>query len=164
MGLFRRISLGCNVSKSDTMTFHPGEIRSGMSQEAFIQIRTWEVATHREHLRRRVMCLDCGVEMKNGSLTSHRRHLHGNNQEINWYRLPVSQYKNLSQVYEVRFLRDISKCQCPLSGWPGLSRSRSGLMNHFNRMYWKDSIQILDENPTPYPHCDRCRHQVPRNS
>ena len=35
IGLSRRIGLMVNVTKSKTMTFHPGEIRLGMSEEVF---------------------------------------------------------------------------------------------------------------------------------
>ena len=35
IGLFRRVKIMANVTKSNTMTCHPGVIHKGMSEEAF---------------------------------------------------------------------------------------------------------------------------------
>ena len=68
IGLFRRIVLAANFSKSNTMDFHPGVIRSSMSEEDFYWIITGERATYWEHLRRRVPCPECWAEMTAVSL------------------------------------------------------------------------------------------------
>ena len=50
IGLFLRIALMSNISKSKTMTCHPGEIWSGMSEEAVGRKITGKVATYQERL------------------------------------------------------------------------------------------------------------------
>ena len=99
--------------------------------------------------------------MMAGSMIAHLQRLHGTYPEINWYRMLLRQYKHLPQVYEVSFHREISKFQSPFPGCPGSSRLRIGLCNNFNRMHWKDSIQIPEDNTDPNPHCERCGLQIP---
>ena len=106
-------------------------------------------------------CPKCRVEMTSRSLTSHRQCLHVTEIYISWDSITVSQYEHLTQVYEGRPPRDIRKCQRPFPDCPGLSHSRIGLRNHFNMMHWQDSIQILEDHPVPYPHCEICGRQVP---
>ena len=94
------------------------------------------------------------------SLTAHLQRIHDTGTAINWDSLLLIQQEHLPQVYEVGFPQDISKCQYPFPRWPSSSRSRSGFHNHFNRMHWQVSIQILEDCPAPYPHCERCGCQV----
>ena len=89
-----------------------------MSKVAFGRSIIGEGDTYRERLRIGVPCPDCGVEMMTGYLTDHRRWIHGTDPDIDWYRLTVIQHEHLTQAYEVRFLRDSSKCQHPFSGCP----------------------------------------------
>ena len=39
-------------------------------------------------------------------------------------------------VYEVIFLTVVKLCHCPFPGFPGTSRSRGGLQNHFIWIHW----------------------------
>ena len=55
-------------------------------------------------LQRRISCPECGVELTAGSMTAHRRCMHGTDPVINWIRLPVSQTEHQPQVYNVIFL------------------------------------------------------------
>ena len=64
-------------------------------------------------------------------------------------------------MYEVILLTNMHSRQCPFPGCPVLSRSRSGLQNYFSRLHWGESILILEEHPTTFPHCERCKLQVP---
>ena len=52
IGLFHRIGLMANVSKSKMMKFHPGKTRSVLLEEVVGQRSTRKGATHRERLRR----------------------------------------------------------------------------------------------------------------
>ena len=80
-----------NVEKSKTVTFQPGEIHTGMSEEVLSWMIKGEGATYREHLQRRIPCPDWGVELTARSITAHRRLLHGSDPEIYWDILPVRQ-------------------------------------------------------------------------
>ena len=59
--IFRRFGLMSNVAKSKTMTFQPGSICTGVSEEAFSQRSTREGATYKKHLQQSILCPDCGV-------------------------------------------------------------------------------------------------------
>ena len=65
------------------------------------------------------------------------------------------------QVYKVSFPWDIIYFQLPFPGFPGSSYAIRGLRNHFNRIHCKGNVQILKGHPIPYPHYERCGHQVP---
>ena len=106
-------------------------------------------------------CIEFQVEMTTSSLTAYRWKLHGTVPTIYWDRLPVIQYKHLPQVYEDRFPRESSKYQCTFTGCLRPYHSRSGLSNHSTMMHLCDRIHILEDHPTPYPHCEICGHQVP---
>ena len=89
IGLFRRISLEDNITKSKKMIFQPGDIWSGMSADAFTRRRTGEGKNYHDHLRRQIPFPECGVEMTAGSLTDHHRRMHGTKPEIDQERLLV---------------------------------------------------------------------------
>ena len=111
-------------------------------------------------MRRKNPYPDWGVEMTSRYMKAHHQWIHGTDPDIDWDRLLVSQHKNLPQVYEVSFPNTTSKCHRPLPGRLWWFSTRSGLTNHFNRTQWRDSIQILEDHPTPYPHWKRCGRQV----
>ena len=138
--LFRRVILMTNVSKSKTMTCHPGEICIGISKEAFSQSSKEEGSTYRECLRRRIPCLYCRVDLTARYMMDHCRKLHGAEPEIEWDQLLFSHPEHLPLVYEVRFPTKMQSCQCPFPGCPRIFRSRIGLRNHFSRLHWGYSI------------------------
>ena len=106
-GLFRRVRMMANVAKVNTTTFQPGEIHTGISDEAFIMMSIGEGATYRERLRRRMRCPDYGVDLTSGYMTDHHRQLHGTDTYIDWERLPVSKTEQLLLVYEFSFLTNM---------------------------------------------------------
>ena len=65
--------------KTNIMTYQPGVIFTGVSEEAFIWSSTVEGDTYRERLR-----TDCGVKLMAMSMKAHHRLLHGTETEINW--------------------------------------------------------------------------------
>ena len=118
-------------------------------------------ASYCELLRRRTPCPVCSVELTSGSMTAHRRMMHGTETEIDWNRLPFSQTEYLSQAYYTRFPKGTTQCPCPLHVLPGSYWTCNGLRNHFNQQHWVDSIIILEDNPSPFPKCYCCVIQVP---
>ena len=108
--LFRRVILMTNVSKSKTMTCHPGEICIGISKEAFSQSSKEEGSTYRECLRRRIPCPDCRVDLTARYMMDHCRKLHGAEPEIEWDQLLFSHPEHLPLVYEVRFPTKMQLC------------------------------------------------------
>ena len=105
VGLFRRYVLVSNIPKSHIMTLHTGELRAGMSEEAMALKCTGVGDSYQVRLRRRIPCPEFEVELTTGSMTAHRRRMHGTEPKIDWSWLPVSQTVHQPQVYDVRFLR-----------------------------------------------------------
>ena len=126
----------------------------GMSEEAFGRHSTGEVATYRERLRRKAPFPDCGVEMTAGSITYHIHRINGTEPEIDWDRILVSQHNHIHQVYGVRLPKDTDNYKSSFQGCPWSSLTISGLWKKFNRMHWRESIQILEEHPTLCLHCE----------
>ena len=93
-------------------------------------------------------------------MTAHRKRQHRIDPAINWDWLPVSQTDLPPQVFEVSFPRVMTKYQCPFPGCPGSSHTWICLRNHFKRHHWRDSMIILNEHLSLFPHCDRCGRKV----
>ena len=85
IGIFRRVEIMANVEKSKTMTCHPGDIFAGMPEEAFSWRSKGDGDTYRDSLRRCIPSPECGVGLTSGSMTAHRRLLHGTEPAIDWY-------------------------------------------------------------------------------
>ena len=89
------------------MTCQPKALQSGVLEEAVGQRCTEVGASYHGQLRRRIRCLECSVELTNGSMTAHQIRMHGSEPEIDWNRLPVLQTEHLPQVYDVIFPKGI---------------------------------------------------------
>ena len=158
--LFRRIRFMANVAKSKTTTWQPGAIHTGMPEEAFSKRRKGELATYRNCMRQHIPCPECGVELTAGSMTAHCRLLHGTEPSIDCDWLTVSQTEHLPLVYEFILLTNMQSCQCPFPRCNMTSQIRSVLQNNFIRIHWRESILIIEEHPTLFPHYEHCKRQV----
>ena len=103
VGLFRRYGLAANVAKSRTITFQPGSLWAGMSEEAMALKCTGVRYSYQVSLQSQIPCPDCGVELTVGSMIAHRRRIHRTDTAIDWSRLPISQKVHQPQVYDVSF-------------------------------------------------------------
>ena len=77
-----------NVKKSNTMTFQSGVIHTGMSEESVSLRSKVEGATYWEGMKWLTPSPDCGVELTDGSMTSHHRLLHMADPAIDCDQLP----------------------------------------------------------------------------
>ena len=82
--IFRSYGLVANIEKSRTMTCQPGSLRTGMSEEAMPLKCTGVGDSYRLRLRRRIPCLECGVELTAGSMVAHHRRMHWTDPAIYW--------------------------------------------------------------------------------
>ena len=143
VGLFRKYGLAANVANSCTMTFQPGLLRSGMSEEVKALKCTGVRDSYRVRLRRSIPCPECGFEITAGSMTAHRRRMHGTELEIDWSQLPVSQTEHQPQVYNLRFLQSTKRCPCPFPGFPGFYHMWNGLRLKFISQHRGGRLKIL---------------------
>ena len=77
MSLLCWYGLGENIAKSKSITYQPGTIQSGMSEEAVGQWCTGRGATYHDQMRRQKK-----VELNVGLMIAHRRRMHGTYPEI----------------------------------------------------------------------------------
>ena len=131
------------------MTCHPVAIISRMLEEAIKQHSTGKGETYMEQMSKKMQSPDCGVEMMSGFMTDHSRRIHETYPNIEWYRLQVSQHDHLTQIYDVIPPKTTSKFNLPFPWYSGFLQTRNGLRNHLNMMKFMDSLQIMEDNPTP---------------
>ena len=98
-GIFIRVVLMYNVSKSNTVSCQLGAIITGMLEEASSHSGIGERDMYWEHLCRSTPCPNCRVELTSGSMTAHRIRVHRTDPAIEWYRLPVIHTEHLTIVY-----------------------------------------------------------------
>ena len=163
-GLFRRYVLDANVANSNTITCQPGTLQAGISEDAMVLKCTGLGDLYQVRLRRKIPCLECGVELATRSMTPYHRCMHRTEPAIDWSRLPVSQTVHQPQVYNMRFPHKTKLCPCPFPRFLGLSRTWNVLSSQFNRQKWGDMIRILEEHLNPLPRCEQCGIQVPEGS
>ena len=66
------------------MTCRPCTAAGNWSEDAYGRFMTGEVLTFREKKRERFECGDCGKEVADGSLDSHRMSQHGKARKRRW--------------------------------------------------------------------------------
>ena len=77
VGIFRSYDLAANVSKSRIITCQPSALRAGILEEAMALKFTGVGYSYRVRLRRRIPCLECGVDLAADSIMAHRRRMYG---------------------------------------------------------------------------------------
>ena len=77
VGLFRIYGLAADATKSCTITYRPGALQAGISEETMVLKCTGVQELYRVRLQRLIPCPDCGVELTLGSMMEHRCHMHG---------------------------------------------------------------------------------------
>ena len=80
---------------------------------------------------------------------------------MNWAELNVLPADQPGQLYVANLPAHEEEYECPVLDCPGHYRNYAALRGHFCRHHWNDSIHIVEEGPTPFPHCERCHKQLP---
>jgi len=160
-GLFERVGLKTNTSKTEAMTCTPGPIKGMMSTEAYKRNRGVDGSdSFRQRQRRRVECSECGASMALNSLPHHLRSQHGIATDTSL--TAVSQLPPDS--YRTSFPKTLPIRLCPVEGCSGSARSWDNLRRHFCHRHPDDTLCILEEAPTPLPKCELCGMHVKPNA
>ena len=157
IGLFERVGLKTNTSKTKAMTCFPGHISGSMSSRAYKRRMQGEGESPRARKRRRVQCPACGIDISAGSLQQHMQRQHGLHGVIQQDDTVPQQ----PAVYSISFPRTIDLVQCPVKGCPGTATSRSNLHRHFMHRHVFDTIIIPEEGSAPLPRCELCDMFIP---
>jgi len=145
-GLFARVGLKTNSTKTKVMICTPGPIRTHISQEAYKRKLSGEGESYRDRKRRAVTCPVCDKSLAEGSLRSHMRTQHGEDEA------PL-QCVEISTPQEYRFNYPLchmpGSIVCPVAGCGYLPKSRSVLHRHFANRHPYDSLRIVEEGFLP---------------
>jgi hypothetical protein len=156
-GLFERVGLRTNTTKTEAMTCAPSFIRGYMSPEAHQRNRGVEGSenTYRERKRQRVECSECQAGLAAGSLLQHMRAKHGTGIQSAFVAaepVPMS--------YRVSFPKIYREGLCPVDGCSGRAANWDLLRRHFVHRHPEDTLCIMEESVEPLPKCELCRMHV----
>jgi len=154
VGLFERVGLRTNTSKTKIMTCVPGKIRTRLSPEAYNNSREG-MSVAGDWQTRRVHCDICDMSLTAGSLPSHLETQH------DVYRSKVISQDLLIEREAVVHKASVSidgTYHCPVPGCPGSATTKWTLRRHFGQRHPLDLVSIPGEGC--YPRCERCAHQV----
>lgn len=155
IGLFRRIGLATNTSKTKLMTCHPATIQTTVSNLAYERRMTGRGESFRERQRRRVECPVCDKPMNSGSLKTHLQRIHGIDHPLTPPTEPDLGASAPSNC-RVSFPPTLKVRQCPVPGCHGRSHSKAGSRMHFMNRHPADTICVFEEGGQPLPRCPKC--------
>jgi hypothetical protein len=155
--LFDRVGLKTNTLKTEAMTFLPGRIRRGLSDEAYLVRMDPEARA--AAAARKVRCELCQVELATGSLASHLETQHD---VRHCYLGEAAVCPVAPQSYKARYMPATGKWLCPAPSCPqgregkGCS-SEANLWSHFAHRHPTDKVRIGGLCP---PKCHLCGLQT----
>jgi hypothetical protein len=154
MGLFERVGLKTNISKTKAMTCFPGHIRGQISDPSYRKRMRGEGESHRDRQRRRVHCPVCDCDLSSGSLQQHMRTQHG----LDGYIHQDEAFPALGPParYCISFPSYADSINCPVDGCPGRATNRNNLRRHFMHRHVRDELVILEEGTALLPRCELC--------
>ena len=127
--------------------FQPGSIWSGMSEEAVGRQCTSVGASYHERLQIRIPWTECGVELNVGSMTKHRRSIHGTDPAIEWNRLPSVRCNtyprylmSASQKAQRSDHTNFLSAQGPLELGTGSRIISTGSTGEIASQYWRSTL------------------------
>jgi hypothetical protein len=150
VGLFERIRLFTNASKTKVMTCIPGRIREGYTEEEYTIIRSGtDTATNRK--RRRVDCEVCGDSLQAGSLKSHMKTQHDVHRSfiLSWDIV----VERPAIVYHATVSTDTGCYFCPVANCVGGASTRWNLRHHFLEHHPQDLVVCPSEWSAPLLRC-----------
>jgi hypothetical protein len=159
IGIFERVGLRTNTTKTQAMICTPGYISSRQSDDAYKRRMTGSGESFKERQRRKVVCPVCDASLAQSSLQHHLRVQHGQTTPVGHEPAPAV---GLPAEYLVSFPKTVTSIDCPIEGCPGKATSRANLRAHFMHRHVKDTLIILDEGSFPHPRCEYCDMFVPR--
>ena len=154
VGLFERVGLRTNTSKTKVMTCVPGKIRTRHSGDAYNN-SIEGLSTAAQHQARNVECDLCQKGMQARALDNHLATQH------DVYRSKVINKELLVEREPETFKAKQSapgRFICPVPDCAGTATTKWSLRRHFGMRHPLDLVSIEGEGS--YPRCRRCRHQV----
>ena len=154
--LFDRVGLKTNTTKTEAMTFLPGRIRQGLSDEAYLALMDPEARA--AAAARKVRCELCQVELATSSLASHLESQH----DVRHCYLGEAVCPVAPASYTARFMPATGKWLCPVPDCPQGREGRgasneANLWSHFAHRHPHGTVRIGGASP---PKCRLCGLQT----
>ncbi|KAL7552528.1 hypothetical protein ACHAWF_016807 [Thalassiosira exigua] len=153
VGLFDRVGLVCNTTKTKALTFVPGKIRTRLSVSSYQ--RRFGLGTRAAWMSRRVECDQCGQELAASSLGKHMETQHGVFQAQ--VVAPEFLEDRPARTYEAHESAD-GIYRCPVPDCEGEARQKWGLRRHFRDRHPLDMVSTPGEGVLP--RCENCGMQT----
>jgi hypothetical protein len=141
VGLFARVGLETNVSKTQTMICTPGKIRTQLPADSYRRLRRGRV-TAAEWNARDVECLKCGKTVKATSLRRHLADMHNVYQQT-----VVAEEMLICRPAETYVVSETSPAglSCPFPGCGGFLKGGWMMRRHFRDVHPKDLVKVPKE-------------------
>ena len=130
VGLFNRVGLQDNVSKTVGMVCRPFQAAGTQSEAAYGGRMTGEGPSYRERQKGRVQRKACGKEMAAGSMAGHMTTQRGQAAEELWSWTTSAKGEELRK-YCMAFLAKGGPRSFPVEGCPGRATPRTAMRVHF---------------------------------
>ena len=148
IGLFEKVGLRTNESKTKFMVFRGPSAPKAISKQAYYRMVTGKGKTYNERRKERVQCTICGKEMCRGSLQRHMEKQH--NLKPERYLYSEKETQTTSSSFKVKIIRG-KRNKCPIPGCPGESKDKFGMYRHFCLKHVETNL-IIDGDGQ----CERC--------
>ena len=152
VGLFERVGLRTNTSKTETMICTPGKIRTRLSASSYYR-RYAGFSDAKGWASRKVECDKCGKVMKASSLEGHMETQHGvycSSVVPEEYLQPPDGGKRYRAS---KSLAD-GKYYCPVPGCIGEAGTKWGMRRHFSLRHPHD--WVIPDGEVCYDKCGNC--------
>ena len=154
VGLFERVGLRTNTTKTKVMTCVPGKIRTRHANSVYNGMQEGLVASS-DLQNRSVDCDICGQTFQENTLSQHLETQH------DVYRSRVIDRDLLVErepvVYDAAPSSN-GRLHCPVPGCAGSATTKWTLWQHFGLRHPLDFVSIIGKGCLPK--CNRCGHQV----
>jgi ssDNA-binding Zn-finger/Zn-ribbon topoisomerase 1 len=140
------------------MANHPRLPHISLSNTAYHRRVTGEGPTYQDRQRTYIDCPDCKKTLQLRSLRTHRRRLHGIDEEDETILADTPLHEATSATpYRASFPKGSRKLQmCPVPNCYGRFKRPAGMRKHFLTRHPLDSICIAEEGGQPLPKCPKC--------
>jgi hypothetical protein len=157
VGLFERIGLFTNATKTKAMVCISGQIQEGYTKEEYADYKS-QTETAANQKRRRVDCEICGTSLAAGSYQSHLESQHDVfhsmvlQQDLVVECLPV--------IYRAIKLIAAGAYYCLVPQHVGEASTKWALRRHFPYRHPQNLVVIPSKGRVPFPKCKRCDLQT----
>ena len=154
-GLFNRVGLKKNVTKTVGMVCHPCQAAGVQADKAYTRWMIGVRKSYKEQHRQRVNCLECRKDLARGSLAAHRQTQYGVVKGGLGKEGNGEGGGNDPRTYRMSFTAKAGKRPCPVEGCSVRAATRTAMRMNFWHQHVRNTVVIMEKG-TPPTHYDLC--------